>query len=94
MRSLLFDFLVPLHLMSEIGDLSGCILADSLSVPAGMLYEAYRSWAASGGQRNVMSATAFGRKITARSWISKEHARSGWTYSGVGITGSDPDPDA
>lgn len=75
----------------ETSDMLGSFLAEAcetgagLSVAAGDLYRQYGSWAASQGigERERLSATAFGRRMGERFVASR--SRSGKRYCGVGL---------
>lgn len=62
-----------------------CLLGDALSAAAGTLYRAYQSWARREGlgDRETLSATAFGTRMTAR--FAKRSTNSGKVYVGVGL---------
>jgi len=60
-----------------------CNADASLQVAASALYNGYTSWAENSGERNKMTGTAFGRKLTERGFAKKETNR-GIVYLGLG----------
>jgi P4 family phage/plasmid primase-like protien len=56
-----------------------------LEAGAGSLYSAYRAWAdgASLREREVLTSTAFGSRLTGR--YLKEKRKRGWVYLGIGL---------
>lgn len=73
--------------MDQIGRFVGerCIMADSVECQASVLYAAYKSWADDSGDRHVMNSMSFGTKLSERDGITKNHARLGTIYSGIGL---------
>lgn len=65
-----------------IGD--RCVVDKGLSVQAHRLYTAYREWADETGERDTMSETAFGRRLT-ESGFEKKHTNKGNFYCGIGL---------
>jgi putative DNA primase/helicase len=65
-----------------------CIIADQCSVAAGRLCKEYAAWAEDQGMRGkeVLSATALGRRLSAR--FESRHTKNGRLYKGIGL-GSD-----
>ena len=52
-----------------------CVQGDSLRTPAEALYAEYKSWAEKGGEREVMSAKAFGMKMPDRGFKKRDKPR-------------------
>jgi putative DNA primase/helicase len=65
-----------------------CVEDASLQVPASTLYAAYTHWGQQSGEREVMTSTAFGRKLTDRSFAKKETNR-GVVYLGIAQRATD-----
>ena len=70
-----------------------CVVGDGFRTPAAALYSAYKQWAADGGDRSVLTATAFGMKLTDRGFGKVRSAR-GAAYVGIGLRSEDPEPRA
>jgi putative DNA primase/helicase len=61
-----------------------CIVAENLRVRASAVYGAYKSWAEASGEKDVMTSTTFGMKLTDRGF-EKRHKEQGWTYFGIAL---------
>jgi putative DNA primase/helicase len=63
-----------------------CVVGENESIQASVLYADYKAWAQSGGEKDVMTSTAFGTKLAARHF-EKQKKEHGWIYLGIGIPG-------
>ena len=61
-----------------------CVRGDFASVPARRLYEAYSKWATDAGERETLTETAFGSRLTALRY-QKKRGNSGNIYLGIGL---------
>jgi putative DNA primase/helicase len=61
-----------------------CVVGDAFRSGATALYADYKQWAADGGDRSVLSSTAFGMKLTDRAY-TKTHSARGAVYLGIGL---------
>lgn len=68
-----------------------CVERDGLTVVATAAYKAYRAWAGEAGlsERESLSATAFGRRMSDR--FGKRHTNAGNLYLGVGLASNRTD---
>ncbi len=64
-----------------------CIIASDLRVAAGALYAEYRRWCEAGGEKFIMTATAFGRRMGEKKF-QKEHTDRGSVYLGLAVRGT------
>jgi putative DNA primase/helicase len=61
-----------------------CVKGEKHKVQASVLYAEYKRWAETGGEKDVMTSTAFGLKLTSRGFV-KEPTKLGIFYLGLGI---------
>jgi len=61
-----------------------CVLLPTASVDATKLYSAYADWAEV-GHEPVISKNLFGRKMTDRKKIERDHGEAGGFYHGIGL---------
>jgi putative DNA primase/helicase len=61
-----------------------CITDSTLRTPASRLYAGYKAWGEAGGEKELMSSTAFGRKLPERGF-SKQGTSRGNVYLGIGL---------
>ena len=65
-----------------------CIVAKNLRARASALYNDYRWWAEAGGEKEVMTATAFGSKLRERGF-EKQPTKGCNLYIGIGLRSAD-----
>jgi putative DNA primase/helicase len=65
-----------------IGDC--CVTTENSRVPASALYAEYKRWAEGCGEKDIMSATAFGSKLPLRGF-AKQSTNRGIVYLGIGL---------
>jgi len=61
-----------------------CVVDDSLQVAGSTLYADYKRWTEESGEREVLSGTAFGRKMPGRGFAKKDTKR-GVSYLGIAL---------
>jgi putative DNA primase/helicase len=67
-----------------------CILAGDIRIRSSSLYAAYKGWAEASGEKDVMTSTTFGTKLTDRGF-EKQHKEQGWTYFEIALRGGETD---
>jgi putative DNA primase/helicase len=60
-----------------------CILGQDMRIQASALYTAYKEWAQASGEKDIMTAATFGRKMGDR--FPKEKKTIGWIYHGISL---------
>ncbi len=68
-----------------------CVTGDGFRARAAALYADYKQWATDGGDRSLLTSTAFGTKLTDRG-ITKTHSERGAVYLGIGLRSDDEQP--
>jgi len=68
-----------------------CVTGDGFRARAAALYADYKQWATDGGDRSLLTSTAFGTKLTDRG-ITKTHSERGAVYVGIGLRSDDEQP--
>jgi putative DNA primase/helicase len=68
-----------------------CVVADSCRVRASSLYAEYKRWTESGGEKEILTSTAFGLKLPDRGFTKQDTSR-GICYLGIGLKAGDEDP--
>jgi putative DNA primase/helicase len=64
-----------------------CVTAENCRGQASALYAEYKRWAETGGEKDVMTSTAFGLKLAGRGF-GKEATNRGNVYLGIGLKAS------
>jgi putative DNA primase/helicase len=67
-----------------------CVKGDGVRARASVLYSEYKKWAEAGGEKNVMSSTAFGLKMRQRGFV-KQDTNRGVIYLGISIRAAEPE---
>lgn len=65
-----------------------CVVNDVVRAGATALYADYKQWTINGGDRSILSSTAFGTKLADRGF-GKRHSERGAVYIGIGLRASD-----
>jgi putative DNA primase/helicase len=65
-----------------------CVIGDGVRAGATALYADYKQWAINGGDRSMLSSTAFGTKLSDRGF-AKRHEERGAVYTGIGLRSND-----
>ena len=68
-----------------------CVAGDGVRASASALYADYKQWATEGGDRSVLTSTAFGIKLADRGF-SKTHMERGAVDVGIGLRSDDAQP--
>lgn len=63
-----------------------CVLGQGLHSQASALYAAYKAFAVASGEKDFLTATAFGTKMTDRGF-EKQKKERGWIYLGITVQG-------